>query len=175
MIGIALLITLIIVIFADKFAPHSAFITSFKPGTFKKLLIGLSLAGSLSLAYGVYYQMTYQPPILIAETETKKHLIMGNIGELGYYADNGIQINQPVTLHLVCWEKLDQSELAINILYPSGDAQTWKTSLTPVHENFVKDYDFKGVYKLEPYSFSETGEVKLTIENVGDLTIDVEK
>ncbi|TKI18853.1 hypothetical protein FC683_29370, partial [Bacillus cereus] len=67
-IGLSLLLILLIFLFAKKFTPNSFMMTSFKGNSFKTfsigILIGILIAAILSLSYGTYHVVTFQPSYL---------------------------------------------------------------------------------------------------------------
>ncbi|PDY46859.1 hypothetical protein CN680_01215 [Bacillus pseudomycoides] len=77
-IGIVLLFISLVFLFAQRFAPNSAMMTSFKGNSLKKFIIGLVIASVLSLSYGFYHAATYSfkeagnVTLTITENKTKR-------------------------------------------------------------------------------------------------------
>lgn len=176
-IGISLIVLIILLVVIDKFATFSEFMSSFKKGTFPKLIIGLSIAAVLSISYGIYHEITYQPPYLDIQVNGSNHTVFGDIGEIGYYADSLVTQDQETKIHLVSWSNLNlKNDSRITVEYPSGKEEIWNPSVTLVEgtsQNLKDEYEIEEIYELEPYSFSESGEVSLTIEGGKEFSIDV--
>ena len=69
-IGLSLLLILLIFI-RKKFTPNSFMMTSFKGNSFKTFSIGILIAAILSLSYGTYHAVTYQPSYLDIKLKIK--------------------------------------------------------------------------------------------------------
>ncbi|WP_164668346.1 hypothetical protein [Virgibacillus doumboii] len=173
-IGIAVVTVLLLVI--DKFAPFSEFMGGFKKGTFPKFIIGLSTAAVLCIGYGIYYELTYQPPYLDIQVDGSNHTVFGDIGEIGYYADGLVTKGEENTVYLVSWANLNLSgNTSITIEYPSAKEETWTPTVSPVDgisKNLKDEYGIKEIYQLEPYTFEESGVIELTI-NDEEFSIEV--
>ncbi|GAA5415554.1 hypothetical protein Pryu01_00585 [Paraliobacillus ryukyuensis] len=179
-LGIATLLLLIIFLLADKFTPYSSMMSSFKAGTYKKTIIVLTVLSIGFLGYGIYYEVTYQPPYLDIQVEGENYTVFGDIGEVGYYADQLVKKDEEVHLHLVTWDTLNEEKAEIVINYPSGTKETWETELTPLGNTSIssltESHQIKGIYQLAPYTFKEQGNVQLQIQSgdeTKELTIEV--
>ncbi|WP_404450700.1 hypothetical protein LG329_10050 [Virgibacillus necropolis] len=183
-VGICIAFVLIVLLLIDKFAGASEMMGNFKNSAFKKLIIGLSIAAVLSLSYGVYAKITYQPPFLDISVDGSSYTVFGEIGEIGYYANGLVTKDQATAINLVSWEDLnldDDVEILVN--YPSGKEVRWKANIVQQDSssvNRLKDvHDIKKLYKLSPYTFIEAGDVTLTINDNGnkllDFSIEVEE
>lgn len=71
-IGLSLLLILLIFLFAKKFTPNSFMMTSFKGNSFTTFSIGILIAAILSLSYGTYHAVTYQPGYLDIKLKKSK-------------------------------------------------------------------------------------------------------
>ena len=69
-IGLSLLLILLI-FYSQKFTPNSFMMTSFKGNSFKTFSIGILIAAILSLSYGTYHAVTYQPSYLDIKLKIK--------------------------------------------------------------------------------------------------------
>lgn len=166
-LGIVSLVLMLVLIFADKFTTYSAMMSSFKEGTYKKLIISLNVATVAFISYGIYYEITYQPPFLDIQVEGERHTVFGDIGEFGYYTDTLIYKNEETEMHLVSWEELDLENAEIIVQYPSGTEDIWETELSPLEETSIsslkENYQIQDIYKVSPYTFKEKGNVELRI------------
>lgn len=86
-IGLSLLLILLIFLFAKKFTPNSFMMTSFKGNSFKTFSIGILIAAILSLSYGTYHVVTFQPSYLDIKFKNQNYTIFGNVGEFGYFSE----------------------------------------------------------------------------------------
>ncbi|BCC99366.1 hypothetical protein BC30048_2269 [Bacillus cereus] len=86
-IGLSLLLILLIFLFAKKFTPNSFMMTSFKGNSFKTFSIGILIAAILSLSYGTYHAVTYQPSYLDIKLKNQNYTVFGNVGEFGYFSE----------------------------------------------------------------------------------------
>ncbi|MRG86957.1 hypothetical protein GH754_11615 [Salinibacillus xinjiangensis] len=179
LIGIILLGIVAIFIIADKVAPTSAMMSSFKKGTYKKFMIGMSIAALLSISYGIYYSITYQPPFLDITIEDNEYTIFGEIGELGYFSDSLVRQGQATNLYLASWEELGLNQnVQLIVEYPSGKEEIWWPTVSIIEPDKLQNkYGIKEVYRCSPYMFVESGEVQLTVQQnnhaVTSLTIEV--
>lgn len=167
-LGIVLLLIVLILLFADKFAKYSDMMSSFKIGTYKKLVISLSTLSMLFIAYGIYYEVTYQPPFLDIQVENNDYTVFGEIGEVGYFSNALIKKGKEADLHLVLWDDLNLNlNTEILIQYPSGHEVVWKAETTligpPFKEPLKEKYGIREIYQLSPYTFIENGKVKISI------------
>ncbi|WP_459503183.1 hypothetical protein [Bacillus sp. C1] len=166
-IGIALLFMLLVFLFAQKFAPNSAMMTSFKKNNLKKFIIGLVIASALSFSYGFYHAATYQPSLLHIKINNTQYIISGDIGELGYFSEQIIKKEKETELYFASWKTLSLENPQIIISYPSGKTETWKPNISLIKNTSTKElqekYKIKEIYALSPYSFKESGNVTLTI------------
>ncbi|MBO1581674.1 hypothetical protein [Bacillus sp. XF8] len=166
-IGIALLFILFVFLFAQKFAPNSAMMTSFKGNSFQKFIIGLVIASVLSLSYGTYHAATYQSSLLNIKITNTQYIISGDIGEFGYFSEQLIKKEKETELYFASWETLHLKNPQIIINYPSGKKETWQPNISLIKNTSTKKieekYKVKEIYQLSPYSFKESGNVTLTI------------
>ncbi|MEY8351274.1 hypothetical protein AALF16_23960 [Bacillus cereus] len=166
-IGIALLFILLVFLFAQKFAPNSAMMTSFRGNSLKTFIIGLVIASALSLSYGIYHAATYQPSLLHIEINNTPYIVSGDIGEFGYFSEQLIKQEKETELYFASWKTLHLENPQIIIEYPSGKKETWKPNISLIKNASSKElkekYKIKEIYELSPYSFKEPGNVTLTI------------
>ncbi|HEK9099472.1 hypothetical protein KFD70_00035 [Bacillus pfraonensis] len=166
-IGIALLFILFVFLFAQKFTPNSAMMTSFKGNSFKTFIIGLVIASALSLSYGFYHAATYQPSMLDIKINNTQYIVSGDIGEFGYSSEQLIKKEKEAELYFTSWKTLNLKNSQITINYPSGKKETWKPNISLIKNTSTKElkekYKIKEIYVLSPYSFKESGDVTLTI------------
>ncbi|MGM2720602.1 hypothetical protein ACS2Q2_00130 [Bacillus cereus group sp. Bce009] len=154
-IGLSLLLILLIFLFAKKFTPNSFMMTSFKGNSFKTFSIGILIAAILSLSYGTYHAVTYQPS----------------------YLDIKLKKDTEVQLYFVSWKTIKLKNPVILIEYPSGKQETWKPNIVSIPVNKLQEkLDIKDIYQLSPYSFKESGEIILTIKenNAKNNTISIQ-
>ncbi|KIL53072.1 hypothetical protein [Jeotgalibacillus campisalis] len=153
---------------AAKFAPYSEMMNSFEPGGLKKLLLGLSAAAIAFLSYGIYFEVTYQPPFLDIMVEGKSYTVFGDIGNKGYYANELIRKNEETEVHLVSWESMQLAQSEVLIAYPSGKEVVWEPAFKEIKSDSYaaakRNRGIKEIYRSSPYLFEETGKVKLHIE-----------
>ncbi|WP_410982532.1 hypothetical protein [Bacillus cereus] len=166
-IGIALLFILLVFLFAQKFAPNSAMMTSFKGNSFKTFIIALVIASALSLSYGFYHAATYQPSMLNIKINNTQYIVSGDIGEFGYFSEQLIKKEKEAELYFTSWKTLNLENPQIIIDYPSGKKAIWKPNISLIKNASTKElkekYKIKEIYGLSPYSFKESGNVTLTI------------
>ncbi|MDM5154926.1 hypothetical protein QUF88_14190 [Bacillus sp. DX1.1] len=180
-IGISLIVILIIFLLAQKFTPNSVMMTSFKGSGFKKFIIGLTIASTLALSYGIYNAVTYQPPFQDIKIDNTQYTILGDIGELGYFSEQLIKNGQETKLYLASWKELNLKDAHIIINYPSGKKEVWKPSLSLIKSESVKKikekFKIQELYQLSSHTFNETGNVILTIKEnentIAKLSIEV--
>lgn len=86
-ISLSLLLILLIFLFAKKFTPNSFMMTSFKGNSFRTFSIGILIAAILSLSYGTYHAVTYQPSYLDIKLKNQNYTVFGNVGEFGYFSE----------------------------------------------------------------------------------------
>ncbi|KEK23482.1 hypothetical protein [Bacillus gaemokensis] len=167
-IGISLLFILFVFLFAQKFAPNSAMMTSFKGNSLKKFIIGLGVASVLSLSYGIYHAATYKPAFLDIQIDNKPYTVLGDIGEFGYFSEQLIKKENESELYFASWKPLHLEKPQIIINYPSGKKETWKPNLSLLTNKSTKEinkkHKIKEIYRISSYSFKETGNVTLTIK-----------
>lgn len=60
--------------------------TSFKGNSFKSFSVGILIAATLSLSYGMYHTATYQPRYLDIKLQNQNFTVFGNVGEFGYFS-----------------------------------------------------------------------------------------
>ncbi|AIK39011.1 hypothetical protein BG07_5293 [Bacillus pseudomycoides] len=166
-IGIALLFISLVFLFAQRFAPNSAMMTSFKGNSLKKFIIGLVIASVLSLSYGFYHAATYQPSLLDIKLNNTQYIVSVDIGEFGYFSEQIIKKEKETELYFASWKTLSLEKPQIIINYPSGKTETWKPNISLIKNTSTKEikekYNIKEIYQFSPYSFKEAGNVTLTI------------
>ncbi|WP_079479875.1 hypothetical protein [Halobacillus salinus] len=182
-LGSVCIIVLIVLVAADKLATFSAMMSSFTSRTYKRLMVILSIAAVAFLSYGIYYELTYQPPFLDISVDGEPYTVFGDIGELGYYSETLVYEGEQMDMNFVSWEKADLSRAELIIEYPSGEEQTQQMKGTAIELSTITvtgDVDpIQSVYRMEPISFSEEGVVTVTIldrdEEVGDFQLEVKR
>ncbi|ASN03830.1 hypothetical protein [Virgibacillus necropolis] len=174
-VGICIVVVIITLFLIDKYAAFSEMMGSFSNSGFKKLMVGLSIAAVLSISYGIYAKITYQPPFLDVSINGSSYTIFGDIGDIGYYSDGLVTVNQQVEVNLVSWEELNLAdEVDMLVTYPSGKKVSWTSSVTSVEDASINEV--KAIYKLSPYTFEEAGNVTITIKDKSTrFTIDVKE
>ncbi|WP_255298736.1 hypothetical protein [Bacillus wiedmannii] len=151
-------------LFAKKFAPNSFMMTSFKGNSFMTFSIGMLIASTLSLSYGIYHAATYQPKHLDITLQNQNFTVFGNVGELGYFSEVLLKKDTEVELHFASWEVMQLNNPEIIVNYPSGKQETWKPNITSLPANKLKEkHGIKELYQLSSYSFKESGNIALTI------------
>ncbi len=168
-LGIGIIAVVIVLFSIAKFAAFSEFMSGFKKGTFEKLMIGLSVAGVVSLAYGIYYEVTYQPPYLDIQVNGNEHTVFGEIGDVGYYGDGLVTKDKEANLHLVTWEDWNlEGNTVVELTYPSGATETWEANITELNDQVINGlaeaHDVQSIYELSPYTFTESGNVEVRIQ-----------
>ncbi|MGE1104448.1 hypothetical protein ACQJ2X_00140 [Bacillus wiedmannii] len=163
-IGLSLLLILLIFLFAKKFAPNSFMMTSFKGNSFMTFSIGMLIASTLSLSYGIYHAATYQPKHLDITLQNQNFTVFGNVGVLGYFSEELLKKDTAVELHFASWETIQLNNPEIIVKYPSGKQESWKPNITSLPANKLKEkHGIKELYQLSSYSFKESGNIALTI------------
>ncbi|KAA0760321.1 hypothetical protein [Bacillus sp. SH5-2] len=164
-IGLSLLLILLIFLFAKKFTPNSFMMTSFKGNSFKIFSISILVAATLSLSYGIYHAATYQPNYLDIKLQNQNYTVFGKVGEFGYFSSELPKKDAEVELYFTSWETLQFKNPEILIDYPSGKQEIWKPNIVSISTNNLKEkHRIKEIYHLSPYSFKESGKIKLTIK-----------
>ncbi|MDM5193685.1 hypothetical protein QUF93_14155 [Bacillus hominis] len=164
-IGLSLLLIFLIFLFAKKFTPNSFMMTNFKGNSFKTFSIGILIAATLSLSYGIYHAATYQPRYLDIKLQNQNYTVFGNVGEFGYFSEKLLKKDAEVELYFVSWEVMQLENPEILIEYPSGKQETWKPNIILIPTNKLKEkHNIKEIYQLSPYSFKESGKITLTIK-----------
>lgn len=157
---------------------------AFKNGAFKKLIMGLSIAAVLSLSYGIYAKVTYQPPFLDISVNGTSYTIFGDIGEIGYYSDGLVTKGEETKINLVTWNELNlDGEVEIFINYPSGKEASWTADVSAARsqsaEGLEDEDGIKEIYQFSSYTFKDAGDVTLTIKDNGnklaDFSVEVKK
>lgn len=97
-ISLSLLLILLIFLFAKKFTPNSFMMTSFKGNSFRKFSIGILIAAILSLSYGTYHAVTYQPSYLDIKLKNQNYTVFGNVGEFGYFSEELLKKYRSTTI-----------------------------------------------------------------------------
>ena len=138
--------------------------TSFKGNSFKTFSIGILIAATLSLSYGIYHTATYQPNYLDIKLQNQHYTIFGNVGQFGYFSEELLKKDAEVQLNLVSWEALQLKDPEILVEYPSGKQETWKPNVVLIPINKLEEkHNIKELYQLSPYAFKESGKISLTI------------
>ncbi len=138
--------------------------TSFKGNSFMTFSIGMLIASTLSLSYGIYHAATYQPKHLDITLQNQNFTVFGNVGELGYFSEVLLKKDTEVELHFASWEVMQLNNPEIIVNYPSGKQETWKPNITSLPANKLKEkHGIKELYQLSSYSFKESGNIALTI------------
>lgn len=138
--------------------------TSFKGNSFMTFSIGMLIASTLSLSYGIYHAATYQPKHLDITLQNQNFTVFGNVGELGYFSEVLLRKDTEVELHFASWEVMQLNNPEIIVNYPSGKQETWKPNITSLPANKLKEkHGIKELYQLSSYSFKESGNIALTI------------
>lgn len=167
-IGCSLILFILVFLAAAKFTPDSEMMNSFEVGGFKKLIIGLSAAAVLSISYGIYQQVTYQPPFIDIKVDTKNYTIFGDIGEAGYFTEGIVKKGKETKLYLVSWSDLLSTDSDIVFTYPSGKKETWQPRLSipdhPSIERVKNNHQINEIYQASPYTFKEAGDVKVSVQ-----------
>ncbi len=149
--------------------------SSFKKKTYEKLILFLSVVTVAFIAYGIYYEVTYQPPFLDIQINGENYTVFGDIGEIGYYAETLLYKDNESEMHLVTWEDLELEQAEIVVQYPSGVEEKWEAEFIPLDQNVIssltKNYQIHDIYKVSPYTFIEKGNVTLRIIN-GDKEVE---
>ncbi|WP_212936103.1 hypothetical protein [Bacillus hominis] len=165
-LGLSLLLIFLIFLFAKKFTPNSFMMTNFKGNSFKTFSVGILMAATLSLSYGIYHAATYQPRYLDIKLQNQNFTVFGNVGEFGYFSEELLKKDAEVELYFASWETIQLSNPEIVVAYPSGKQETWKPNITIIPTNKLQEeHNIKELYQLSPYSFKESGEITLTIKN----------
>ncbi|MGG2014691.1 hypothetical protein [Bacillus sp. S10(2024)] len=181
--GIGLLIVVFIFLLAEKITPNSAMMVSFQGKQLKKFLIGLTAIGVLCTAYGVYQKVTYKLPFVDITVNNEKYTIFGNIGELGYYSDELIKKEKETHMYITLWEDIRLADTRMVITYPSGKVEVWEPQISlftgTTKQNVNKKFKIKGIYEMSPYTFKESGIVKVTLKNgadtIGSMSVKVQE
>ncbi|MBM7578748.1 hypothetical protein [Jeotgalibacillus terrae] len=164
--GMAFII-IVLLLLISKFQPYSEFMNDFKEGSFKKLITILSTAMVLALSYGIYYEVTNQPPFLDVQLGGQQYTIFGDIGDMGYYTSNLIYQGKETELHIVSWEEEDLNGAEIIVQYPSGKEEIWTADLTSLASASISGlrdrYGIKDIYRAARYAFKEKGIVELSM------------
>ena len=72
--------------------------TSFKGNSFKTFSIGILIAAILSLSYGTYHAVTYQPSYLDIKLKNQNYTVFGNVGEFGYFSEELLKRYRSTTI-----------------------------------------------------------------------------
>lgn len=148
--------------------------TNFKGNSFKTFSIGILIAAILSLSYGTYHAITYQPSYLDIKLKNQNYTVFGNVGEFGYFSEGLLKKDTEVQLYLVSWKAMQLKNPEILLKYPSGKQETWKPNIILIPINTLQEkHDIKDIYQLSPYSFKESGEITLTIKEHNKISIQV--
>ncbi|MDC2867660.1 hypothetical protein [Bacillus sp. BP-3] len=181
--GIGLLIVVFIFLLAEKITPNSAMMVSFQGKQLKKFLLGLTAIGVLCTAYGIYHKMTYKLLYMDVTVKNEKYTVFGNIGELGYYSEELIKKGKETHMYITLWEDIHLADTQIVITYPSGKVEVWEPKLSlltdTTKQEVNKKFKIKGIYELSPYTFKESGNVKVTLKNgadtIGSMSVKVQE
>ncbi|PEZ00666.1 hypothetical protein CN326_22485 [Bacillus sp. AFS018417] len=182
-IGIGILIVILVFLLAEKFAPNSVMMVSFQGKQLKKFLIGLTIISTFCIAYGIYHKMTYKLPYIDITIDNEKYTVFGNIGELGYYSDALIKKGQETQMYIILWEDIHPADVRIFITYPSGKEEVWEPKMSLLTARSIQDlnqkFKIKEIYELSPYTFKESGNVKITLKNganvIGSMPVKVKE
>ncbi|MGF9967099.1 hypothetical protein [Bacillus rhizoplanae] len=182
-IGIGILIVILVFLLAEKFAPNSAMMVSFQGKQLKKFLLGLTIISIFCTAYGIYHKMTYKLPFIDITVNNEKHTVFGNVGELGYYSDTLIKKGQETQMYIILWKDIHPADVRIFITYPSGKEEVWEPKMSLLTVESIQDlnqkFKIKEIYELSPYTFKESGDVKVTMKNgastIGSMSIKVKE
>ncbi|HDX9591001.1 TPA: hypothetical protein ROX98_004070 [Bacillus pseudomycoides] len=182
-IGSGLLIVVLVYLLAEKITPNSAMMVSFQGKQLKKFLLGLSAIGFLCAAYGIYHKMTYKLPYMDITVSNEKYTVFGNIGELGYYSDELIKKGKETHMYITLWEDIRLAHARMVITYPSGKAEVWEPQMSLLTDTAKQDvnkkFKIKEIYELSPYTFKESGNVKVTLKNgadtIGSMSVKVQE
>ncbi len=171
--GIAVLTLILILAFANKFTPNSEMMNSFKKAMFKKIIISLSVISAAFFSYGIYDELTEEPPSLAIQVAGENPTVYGDIGEFGYYSNTKIKKDAETEIYFVSWKELDLEHTQVVVRYPSGKEEMWETELSPVEHaaeaSLEEKHQILGIYKASPYSFEEKGLVQVRIMNVESI------
>ncbi|TGB04454.1 hypothetical protein [Halobacillus salinus] len=182
-LGSVCIIVLIVLVAADKLATFSAMMSSFTSRTYKRLMVILSIATVAFLSYGIYYELTYQPPFLDISVDGEPYTVFGDIGELGYYSETLVYKGEQLDMNFVSWDKVDLSRAELIIEYPSGEEQTRDLKGAAIDLSTITvrgDVDpIQSVYRMEPITFIEEGGITVTVldsdEVIGDFHLEVKR
>ncbi|WP_242142957.1 MULTISPECIES: hypothetical protein [unclassified Bacillus cereus group] len=166
-IGCALLFIVLLFLFAQKFAPNSAMMSSFKTNGVKKLIFWLITASLFSLSYGIYHATTYHPSFLDITVDDKQYTVFGNIGEFGYFSNKFIKKDTETELYFISWKPLHLKKPQMIINYPSGKKETLQPNISLIKNKIDKTYKIQEIYRMSPISFHESGTIMLTIKENG--------
>lgn len=182
-IGAGLLFVALVLALAQKVAPNSEMMVTFKENGLKKMLIALTVCSSLFFMYGVYRQATYELPFIDVSIDGEHRTIFGNMGNLGYYTDALVKKDEKAKVSLVLWKEANLKEATVILTYSSGKEEVWKPEITKIEKSAVQyakeKFDIEEVYELSPYIFKESGKVKVTLKDgetvVGDMKMEVKE
>jgi len=172
-------VVIIIVLFlSDKFAHYSDMMSSFSEKSYKKTITLLSIAAVMLVSYGIYYEITYQPPFVHIVVDGKRQTVFGDVGDLGYYTEGLIHKNEKSKLYFVSWEELDLKGSEIVVEYPSGEKERWDPDIRGVDASIESPTqygeDIRTIYQASPYEFQEERDVELTIMKSGETLKEIE-
>lgn len=172
LIGIGILIVVLVFLLAERITPNSVMMVSFQGKQLKKFFLGLTAIGVLCTAYGMYHKMTYKLPFIDITVNNEEYTVFGNIGELGYYSDELIKKGKETHMYMTLWEDTRLADAQMVITYPSGKVEVWEPQMSlltaTTKQDVKKKFKIKGIYELSPYTFKESGNVKVTLKNGGD-------
>ncbi|WP_020061964.1 hypothetical protein [Bacillus sp. 123MFChir2] len=181
--GVGLLSVVLIFLLAGKITPNSVMMVSFQGKQFKNFLLGLTAIGVLCTAYGIYHKITYKLPYMDITVSNEKYTVFGNIGELGYYSDELIQKGKETHMYITLWENIRLADAQMVITYPAGKVEVWKPKMSlltdTTKQDVKKKFKIKEIYELSPYTFKESGNVKVTLKNgadtIGSMSVKVKE
>ncbi|WP_035430713.1 hypothetical protein [Bacillus sp. UNC322MFChir4.1] len=172
LIGIGILIVVLVFLLAEKIAANSAMMVSFQGKQLKKFLLGITAIGVLCTAYGIYHKMTYKLPFIDITVNNEEYTVFGNIGELGYYSDELIKKGKETHMYITLWEDIRLVDAQMVITYPSGKVEVWEPQMSLLMDTTKQDvnkkFKIKEIYEMSPYTFKESGNVKVTLKNGAD-------
>lgn len=172
-IGLAILVVMLLFLFAKKMTPNSEMMVAFEEKNLQKFFVSMGILFILSISYGMYQKATYQLPYVDVKVEGKEYTVFGDIGKLGYFSDQLIKKNQESEVFLVTWNKLDMAKAKMIVHYPSGKEEVLENNMV-LAENKVtakieKEHNIVGIYKLGSYVFTEKGDIVLQVKEEKEI------
>jgi len=172
-LGVIMIPVIILVLLARIYTPESEMMSGFEGKDLKKFIITMTTITLLFISYGVYFQLTYQPPFIELQIKGKKYTVLGDIGNWAYYDKNQdlARTNKEITLHFVSWNERNLKGLTFEVHYPSGKIDIWKPEIKKwkYNERIFNEHGIKEIYTLTPFVFKETGKVLIKSKGNDDL------